>query len=96
MHRLDQQLLARLTMTFVLILAVVMLSAVLSQAARLTDDILERGMSIEQFGLMLLALTPKMAELVTPLSFGVAVVWCVCTEPSLERPCFCAPLDGLR
>jgi lipopolysaccharide export LptBFGC system permease protein LptF len=74
MHRLDQQLLARLTMTFVLILAVVTLSAVLSQAARLTDDILERGMSIEQFGLMLLALTPKMAELVTPLSFGVAVV----------------------
>ena len=74
MHRLDQQLLIRLAMTFVLILTVVTLSAVLSQAARLTDDVLEQGMSLYQFGLMLLSLTPKMAELVTPLSFGVAVV----------------------
>ena len=74
MHRLDQQLLIRLAMTFVLILGVITLSAVLSQAARLTDDVLEQGMSLSQFGLMLLSLTPKMAELVTPLSFGVALV----------------------
>ena len=74
MHRLDQQLLIRLAMTFVLILGVITLSAVLSQAARLTDDVLEQGMSLSQFGLMLLSLTPKMAELVTPLSFGVAMV----------------------
>lgn len=74
MHRLDQQFLARLVMIFLLILAVVGLSAVLSQAARLTDDILEHGLNLRGFGLMLLALTPKMMEMVTPLSFGVAVV----------------------
>lgn len=74
MRRLDQQFLSRLLMIFVLILGVIALSATLSQAARLTENILERGLTLGQFALILLTIVPKMAELVTPLAFGIAVV----------------------
>ena len=74
MRRLDQQFLSRLLMIFVLILGVIALSATLSQAARLTGNILERGLTLGQFALILLTIVPKMAELVTPLAFGIAVV----------------------
>ena len=74
MRRLDQQFLSRLLMIFALILTVIALSATLSQAARLTESILERGLTLGQFALVLLTIVPKMAELVTPLAFGIAVV----------------------
>jgi len=74
MHRLDQQFVLRATVVFGLILSVIALSATLSQAARLTDDILERGVDLAYFAAVLLAMVPKMLELVAPLAFGIAVV----------------------
>ncbi|MEC7140352.1 MAG: LptF/LptG family permease [Pseudomonadota bacterium] len=74
MQRLDRILLLRLLAIFGLILTVVTLSAVLSQAARLTDDVLRAGMSLSEFGGLILLIVPKMAELVTPLAFGIAVI----------------------
>ncbi|MEC8154579.1 MAG: LptF/LptG family permease, partial [Pseudomonadota bacterium] len=74
MQRLDRILLLRLLAIFGLILTVVALSAVLSQAARLTDEVLRAGMSLSEFGGLILLIVPKMAELVTPLAFGIAVI----------------------
>ena len=74
MQRLDRILLRRLLAIFGLILTVVTLSAVLSQAARLTDEVLRAGMSLSEFGGLILLIVPKMAELVTPLAFGIAVI----------------------
>ena len=74
MQRLDRILLLRLLAIFALILTVVTLSAVLSQAARLTDEVLRAGMSLSEFGGLILLIVPKMAELVTPLAFGIAVI----------------------
>lgn len=74
MQRLDRILLLRLLAIFALILTVVTLSAVLSQAARLTDEVLRAGMSLSEFGSLILLIVPKMAELVTPLAFGIAVI----------------------
>ena len=74
MQRLDRILLLRLLAIFGLILTVVTLSAVLSQAARLTDEVLRAGMSLSEFGGLILLIVPKMAELVTPLAFGIAVI----------------------
>ena len=68
MQRLDRILLLRLLAIFGLILTVVTLSAVLSQAARLTDEVLRAGMSLSEFGGLILLIVPKMAELVTPLA----------------------------
>ena len=65
MQRLDRILLLRLLVIFALILTVVTLSAVLSQAARLTDEVLRTGMSLSEFGGLILLIVPKMAELVT-------------------------------
>ena len=79
MHALDQQMARRMALTFGLILLVVALSATFSQAARLTDDALEQGLGLSRFGLMILTIMPKMAELVAPLAFGVAVVL-VCVQ----------------
>ena len=74
MQRLDRMFLARLLAIFVLILTVVALSAVLSQAARLTDEVLRAGIALDEFGALILLLAPKMIELVTPLAFGIAVI----------------------
>lgn len=74
MQRLDRHLIQRILLIYLIILVVVTLSATLSQAARLTDEVLENGMGLQQFGLLLLTIMPKMAELVTPLAFGIAVV----------------------
>jgi len=74
MHRLDQRFLVRTAGAFALILIVITLSATLSQAARLTADILERGLSLSQFAMVLLTMMPKMVELVIPLAFGIAMV----------------------
>ena len=74
MQHLDRILLLRLLAIFGLILTVVTLSAVLSQAARLTDEVLRAGMSLSEFGGLILLIVPKMAELVTPLAFGIAVI----------------------
>lgn len=74
MQRLDRHLIQRILLIYLIILVVVTLSATLSQAARLTDEVLENGMGLQQFGLLLLTIVPKMAELVTPLAFGIAEI----------------------
>lgn len=74
MQSLDRHLIQRILLIYLIILAVVTLSATLSQAARLTDEVLASGMPLQQFGLLLLTIVPKMMELVTPLSFGLAVI----------------------